>query len=229
MGVFHLSAGRRVSGELVLGWSVQSGFGVTCCQVFDVGTQTDMWHVGLQKYWRSNWFHKMRYCRGAPLEQELSCTTGRNYWYLGEIKEIKALCGWITHFVKTRAFLFLYCLMFVKSTGQLQSSHLCISGRRVGSSGNAAKLETVKGQIFGWIKSLLAFLCWRTSLWMAICWQESGERRCFSHTRLFHMKTRAFIIGYSLFSHLINFLPFRQQWKQQSGALCSPPPMWSNR
>lgn len=124
--------------------------------------------------------------RGAPLEQELACAIGRNYWYLGETEKLKALCGWITHIAKTRAFLFLYCLMFVKSTGQLQSSHLCISGRHVGSSGNAAKLEFMNGQTFGWIKSLLAFLYWRTSLWMVICWQESGERRCFSHTSFSH-------------------------------------------
>jgi len=88
-------------------------------------------------------------------------------------------------------------LLFVKTTGQPQSSHLHISGRHVGSTGKTVKLEFVNGQIFGWIKSLPASLCWRTLLWMGICWQESGERCCFSHAHLFSHENKS--IQYWLF------------------------------
>jgi len=41
--------------------------------------------------------------------------------------------------------------------------------------------------------------------------KKVGRDAAFHMLICFHMRTRVFSIGYSLFSHLINFLPFRQR------------------
>lgn len=127
---------------------MQLDFGVTRCRAFDVCTRAEMWHVGSQKNRRPNWFDKMRYSREAPIERELSYSVGRNCQHPGETKKPTVPCGWTTRVVKSWVFIFLLSHLR-KDSGQPQSSHLHISGRRVGSSGKTVKPEFVNGQIFG--------------------------------------------------------------------------------
>lgn len=139
----------------------------------------------MQESWRLNRFVEMSCCREAPGEQELSCTAGKNSG-----RKAQSATDWLTHTLKTGTLNFL-------------SSHLCKNNRSAPEqpplhfrqlycdSGKTVKLDFVNDQIFGCIKSLLALPCWKTLSSMGICWQESGERRCFSQAHLFSHKSRS--------------------------------------
>lgn len=92
----------------------------------------------------------------------------------------------------------------------------------MGGFGKTGKLELVNGQMFDWICICLLFpvgehCCERGSA------GEKVERAAAFHMLIcFHMKTSVFIIGYSLFSHLINLLPGRQRAGAAACCLVQP-------
>lgn len=166
-----------------LGWLVQLDFGLTRCQEFEACSRAEVRFAGVL-------FVEMRCCREAPTEQRLSCTVGRNCWCPGDTTKPRAPHDWLTHILKTKML-------------NLLSSCLCKDNRSTprqpppyfrqacSDSGERVKPDFVNDQIFGWIKSLLAFPCWKTLSSTGICWQGSGERHCFSHAHLFSQENES--------------------------------------
>lgn len=125
-------------------------------------------------------FVEMRGCREALTEQELPCTAGRKAqsatWLLN------------TH-LKDRHVKFLSPYLCKDNRSTPEQPPPCF--RQCSGSGKTAQLDFVNDQIFGCTKSLLAVPCWKTFSSMGICWQGSGERRCFAHAHLFSHKNKS--------------------------------------